>query len=79
MRYIVALMLLALVGCATPEQRAQQVLQAYGPYCEKLGYTPNTDAWRQCIQAEDMRDAMYLQRSRDYMFGWHCLHSPRFC
>ena len=79
MRYILPFLLIALAGCMTVEQRAQQTLAAYGPYCEKLGYTPNTDAWRQCIQAEDMRDAIWLQRSHDHMFGWHCLHNPRFC
>jgi len=51
MRYLCLILLLS--GCATPEQRAAEVLAAYGPYCEQLGYTKNTDAWRQCIQAED--------------------------
>ena len=79
MRYVWIFLVLVLAGCATPEERAQQVIAAYGPYCERLGYTPNTDTWRQCIQTEDMRDAMAMQRSHDFMFGWHCLHHPRFC
>ncbi len=51
---------LALAGCASAEQRAAEVLAAYGPYCEKLGYQKNTDAWRQCVQLEDARDAAAL-------------------
>ena len=46
-------LLLLLTGCGTQEQRAAEVLAAYGPYCESLGYTRDTDAWRQCVQFED--------------------------
>ena len=83
MKRFCILAVLVIAGCATPEQRAQQVIAAYGPYCEKLGYTPNSDPWRQCLQTEDMRDAMALQRSHDMMFmpGFGCLHATRspFC
>jgi hypothetical protein len=51
MRYLCILLLLS--GCETQEQRASELIAAYGPYCEKLGYTKDTDAWRQCIQFED--------------------------
>jgi hypothetical protein len=53
----------AISGCATPEQiaarrayEAQQQEQAVAAYteglarqCEGIGYTRNTDPWRQCI------------------------------
>ena len=50
--------ILMAAGCAaTPEEYASQVIAAYGPYCDKLGYQSNTDAWRMCIQLEDTRAA----------------------
>jgi hypothetical protein len=47
-------------GCATVDEQAAQVVAAYGPYCDKLGYQPNTDAWRLCIQLEDAKAAAAL-------------------
>lgn len=47
-----------LAGCAslTPAERAAQMqrevdemIQVYGPACEKLGYKADTDPWRECI------------------------------
>ncbi len=47
-----------LAGCAslTPAERAAQMqrevdemIQVYGPACEKLGYKAYTDPWRECI------------------------------
>jgi hypothetical protein len=51
--WLAALVLLS--GCATPEQWAGDVIAAYGPYCDKLGYQRDTDAWRQCVQLEDAK------------------------
>jgi hypothetical protein len=78
MRYLLILAVF-LFGCATPEQRAQQVIDAFGPYCEKLGFTPNTDPWRQCLQAEDMKNAIALHHAHELAFrhGLHCIHSWR--
>lgn len=59
----IALVLLLLAGCASPEQiaarqayEAQQQEAARTAYrerlmasCESIGYTRNTDQWRQCI------------------------------
>ena len=58
---IPAAIILLLAGCATPEQWAAEVMAAYGPYCDKLGYQRDTDQWRQCIQLEDAKhsQAMY--------------------
>lgn len=50
MRY--ALLLLLLAGCMTPEQ----IIAKHAPFCEKLGYTTDTDPWRQCIQTEAGND-----------------------
>ena len=67
MRYLWLLVLLA--GCATPAQQAAEVIAAFGPYCESLGYTRNTDPWRQCIQWEDaaaQERSYYMMRRYRY-------------
>ena len=48
MRYLF-LGFVLLAGCATPEQRAEQALVQFGPYCDKIGYQRDTDQWRNCI------------------------------
>lgn len=50
MRYLV--LLLALTGCATPEQRADRMLERFGPICTRLGFEPETDKWRECVLAQ---------------------------
>ena len=70
---------LSLTACATPEQWAGEVMAAYGPYCDKLGYQRDTDAWRQCIQIEDAKhsaaqNSMLLWTQR----GWGCRRG-RYC
>lgn len=57
MRTTLLLALAALLAsCATPAERAAQVqreveqmIEVYGPACEKLGYKADTDPWRDCI------------------------------
>lgn len=46
----------ALLGCATPQDRAaaqqaevQRMMAQYGPACAQMGFTPDTDPWRECI------------------------------
>lgn len=55
--------LLSLAACATPEERAAQVqadvermIAIYGPGCERLGYKPETDVWRDCVMRLAARD-----------------------
>ena len=52
-----------LAGCATPAEKAaqlqrevDQMIQVYGPPCEKLGFKPDTDPWRECILRLDAKD-----------------------
>ncbi|MCD2515941.1 hypothetical protein LQ564_06375 [Massilia sp. G4R7] len=47
---------LCLLGCATPQDRAQaqqnevgRMMLEYGPACTQMGFVPNTDPWRDCI------------------------------
>ena len=59
------LLLLAATGCATQAERAARVerevddmIRVYGPGCEKLGYTAQTDAWRECVLRLASKDAL---------------------
>jgi len=72
---IFAFMLL-FAGCATNPQAEQQratkqmeyKIQVYGPACEKLGFTKDTDAWRECIQREYEQTISQQQRNWDYPY-----------
>jgi hypothetical protein len=59
-----------LLGCATPAERAalvqaevEEMIKVYGPACEKLGYTKDSDPWRECVLRLGTRDD-YLYRTR---------------
>jgi len=50
------LLIVLLSGCMTPQERAarvqadvEEMIQVYGPGCEKLGFTKDTEPWRNCI------------------------------
>lgn len=52
-----------LAGCATPAQQAAYKQQdmdrriaIYGPACNKLGFNPNTDQWRNCMLQLNFQD-----------------------
>lgn len=58
MRNVMALAVGAvlLAGCATPQERAarmqaeiNEMMVVYGPACTRLGYTANSDQWRNCV------------------------------
>jgi hypothetical protein len=53
---IAGISVLLLVACSTPQERAAQnqaemarIMAEYGPACNRLGYAPNSDQWRNCI------------------------------
>lgn len=56
MRTLIALVLTGPVaGCATAPDRSVQMqrevdemIQVYGPACEKLGYKSDSEPWRDC-------------------------------
>lgn len=64
LRYGLSVLLVALLlGCETPGEHAarvkaevEQMVKVYGPGCEKLGYTKDTDPWRECILRLGARD-----------------------
>lgn len=53
-----------IVGCATPAEQAaeaerdvERMVRIYGPACSKLGFTANTDPWRNCVIGLSQKDA----------------------
>jgi hypothetical protein len=53
---VITVLAALITGCATPAERAaavqrdvEDMIQVYGPGCEKLGYKADTDAWRDCV------------------------------
>ena len=57
MRWFVALTIFCFTaGCMTQQQRAaavsrdvEDMMLVYGPGCEKLGYRPDSEPWRECV------------------------------
>lgn len=56
MRTFIAFLFLGLTGCYSPQKHAEGLQRIHGPYCESMGYRPQTDAWRNCIQAREDRN-----------------------
>lgn len=64
MRTIISLLMLGLLaGCVSQAERTEQatrhveqMIQTYGPACEKLGYQRDSDAWRSCVLSLDEKD-----------------------
>lgn len=81
-QWLVLLCALALAGCATPAQRAAQqqaeveeMIQVYGPACEKLGYKRDDDKWRDCVLRLALKDEL---RFRHYPTTTTCVGHAGF-
>ena len=48
---------------------ANQILATYGPLCEKLGFQPNTDPWRNCVLSRYDADAQARAARRAAAIG----------
>lgn len=53
---LLILLLAPLLACMTPAERIEaakaevdHMIKLYGPACDKMGYTKDTDPWRDCI------------------------------
>lgn len=60
---VLTISMVMLAACATPAQQASmmsrevdRMILVYGPACEKLGYTNNTDLWRNCVLQMSNKD-----------------------
>lgn len=71
-RYIWLALTLWVAGCATPtpaeraaemQREIDEMIQIYGPACEKLGYKNGTDKWRDCILRMSAKEAQQRYRS----------------
>ncbi len=71
LRYILMVFIFAaLAGCMTQAERAaaaqaevDDMIAVYGPACEKLGFTKDTDKWRECIlSSRAHNDEIYRTR-----------------
>lgn len=86
---ITTALLTGLAGCATttPAERAAQMqrqademVQIYGPACDKLGYTRDSNPWRDCVLNLATQENMKLySRMYNYpvggpYFGYHRYH-----
>lgn len=61
MRIILIVAILLISACATPQQKAQQLVVMHGTKCTTIGFTPRTKEWANCIlQSEDSRRAAIL-------------------
>jgi len=72
-----------LAGCATSAERAAQIerevdemIQVYGPACDRLGFRSDTDEWRNCILRLSAREMYYTRPATTTCFGrrgfYHC-------
>ena len=84
-KWIIIVAVLGAAGCATPAERAARwqaevdiIVTVYGPACEKLGYKPDTDHWRDCVLRLSERDERRYTRSPrasscfGHRGGFHC-------
>jgi hypothetical protein len=67
-----------LLGCTTPQETAikqqaeiERMIVEYGPACTTLGYTMNSDPWRDCVVQLAARDDINRGRVSTSVFsGW---------
>ncbi len=76
--FAISLLLLFVAGCATQAERAAQVqreveqmIQLYGPGCERLGYKSDSDPWRECVLRLATRDS--FERYSRYPIATNCI------
>ena len=79
--FAVTVLVLFVAACATQAERAAQVqrdvddmIKVYGPGCEKLGFKPDSDPWRDCIIRLATKDDIE-RYSRDSII---CIGHPGF-
>ncbi len=50
-----AVLAVLLAACANTAEKAAKQNPNHAPYCESLGYTPDSDVWRECIEQQQSR------------------------
>jgi hypothetical protein len=63
--FAVSVVMIFVAGCVTQAERAAQVqrdvddmIRVYGPGCEKLGFKPDSDPWRDCVLRLSTKDSL---------------------
>jgi len=63
--FALSVVMIFLAGCVTQAERAAQVqrdvddmIRVYGPGCEKLGFKPDSDLWRDCVLRLSTKDSL---------------------
>ena len=79
--FIVLSAALLLSACATPQERAArkqaemtEMIAVYGPACDRLGYTQQSDQWRNCILSLSTKDEVQRYGNTAYGGVW----GPRY-
>jgi len=74
---------LLVAGCVTQSERVAQVqrdvddmIQVYGPGCDKLGYKTDSDQWRDCVVKLSTKDN--LERYNRDFYSVNCIGSRGF-
>lgn len=86
MRTLPLLLAALLLGaCSTPQdraayqqQRVDSMMMEYGPACQRLGYSPNTDQWRDCVIHLNSQDEMRDYFNYPYFYGGRYWHGGRW-
>lgn len=67
---------LCLLGCTTPQERALQqqadmerMMIEFGPACVRLGFTSNSDQWRNCVIQLSTKDEISRYGNSAYLYG----------
>ena len=64
-RIVSFFLLIACAGCAASGHAVADPAALYGKQCEKQGHAPDTEAWRACLQSEELNAAIATQKSYD--------------
>jgi hypothetical protein len=71
-----------LAGCASEadlvaqkQHEVDQMVRIYGPACERLGYEPNTNQWRDCVLRLSTKDSL---ENRNYPATISCFGPTGF-
>lgn len=78
---LAATALVALAGCATPQEKAarmqaevDQMMVVYGPACTRLGYPANSDTWRNCVLQLSVKEEVERAGNHTYYAGFGRRH-----
>ncbi|WP_426197537.1 hypothetical protein [Massilia sp. DWR3-1-1] len=73
---LAAVSALCLTACSTPQERAlkqqadmDRIIIEFGPACVRLGYTANSDLWRNCVLQLSTKEEITRYSNSTYLYG----------